>query len=58
MLNEDEKIITLSKEKSKLTEKETKLIKMLRGIRYGELRIIVQNQQPVRVEEIRRSIDF
>ena len=40
----------------KLTEKEEKLIRMLRELRFGDLHIFVSEGQPVRVEEIRKSI--
>ena len=39
-----------------LTERERKMLDLLRGLEYGELRVMVQEGQPVRVEEIRRSI--
>ena len=39
-----------------LTERERRLLDLLRGLKYGELRVMVQEGQPVRVEEIRRSI--
>lgn len=40
----------------KLTEKEEKLIRMLRELRYGDLHVFVSDGQPVRVEEVRKSI--
>jgi len=40
----------------KLTEKEKKLVKILRGIDYGEVKIFVQGKQPVRIEELTKSI--
>lgn len=40
----------------KLTEKEKKLVRILRGIDYGEVKIIVQGNQPVRIEELTKSI--
>ena len=39
-----------------LSEQEKKIIEILRGIRYGEIKIAVQDGIPVRVEEIRKSI--
>ena len=39
-----------------LNEKEQKLIKLIREIEFGELKIVVQNSIPIRVEEIKRSI--
>lgn len=40
----------------RLTEKEKKLIQMVRDIEYGELKIIIQDRTPVRIEEMKRSI--
>lgn len=40
----------------KLTEKEKKLVKILREIDYGEVKIFVQGKQPVRIEELTKSI--
>lgn len=42
----------------KLTEKEEKLLAMLREIRFGEVVIHVADGQPVRAEEVRKSIKF
>ncbi|MHB8125693.1 MAG: DUF2292 domain-containing protein [Desulfitobacteriaceae bacterium] len=39
-----------------LTVKEKKIIKLIRDTGYGELKIIIQNQEPVRIEEITKSI--
>ncbi|MCR4435143.1 MAG: DUF2292 domain-containing protein [Clostridiales bacterium] len=39
-----------------LTEKEEKLIRIIRDTGYGEVRIVVQDKQPVRVEELKKSI--
>lgn len=39
-----------------LTEKEEKLIRLIREIRYGDIQIYVADGQPVRLEEVRRSI--
>jgi hypothetical protein len=39
-----------------LTDKEEKLIRLIRKIEYGEIKIIVQDKQPVRVEETKKSI--
>lgn len=44
------------KEVKQLTDRETNLIRLIRDIKHGELRIIIQEGQPVRVEEIKRSI--
>ena len=37
--------------------KETALLELLRGLGYGEVRVIVQAGVPVRVEEIRRALE-
>ncbi len=41
-----------------LTKAEKQLIELLRSLEYGELRIMVKDSKPVRVEEIRRSIQL
>ena len=40
----------------KLSDKEKNLLNIIRDLEYGELKIIVQEREPVRVEEIKRSI--
>ena len=39
-----------------VTEKEQKLIELLREMRFGELHLFIADGQPVRIEEIRKSI--
>lgn len=39
-----------------LSDREEKLIKIIRDIEYGEIKIIVQEKQPIRIEELKRSI--
>lgn len=39
-----------------LTEQEKKVIAILRELKYGEVRVVVQDGVPVRVDEIRKSI--
>ncbi|PKM79519.1 MAG: DUF2292 domain-containing protein [Firmicutes bacterium HGW-Firmicutes-13] len=39
-----------------LNEKERKLILLIRNIKYGEIRVIIQDEMPVRVEELKKSI--
>jgi hypothetical protein len=39
-----------------VTEKEKKLLDMLRQLKYGELRVLVNEGEPVRVENIIKSI--
>lgn len=40
------------------TEKEELLIKLIRELGFGEIHIYVANGQPVRAEEIKKSIKF
>lgn len=46
------------KEETRLTEKEERLIKMIRELGFGELHIYVTDSQPVRAEEIIKSVKF
>ena len=46
------------KEETRLTEKEEHLIKMIRELGFGELHIYVADSQPVRAEEIKKSVKF
>ena len=39
-----------------LTEKEQKLIEIIRNISFGEVRVVVTDGVPTRVEEIKKSI--
>lgn len=39
-----------------LTLKETKIIKLIRATGYGEIKIVIQNHEPVRLEEITKSL--
>ncbi len=41
---------------NQLTEREEKLLRLIRKIEYGEIKIIIQDKQPVRVEETKKSI--
>ena len=45
-----------TKEKVQLSEKEEKLIRLIRDLKFGELRLFVADSQPVRLEEVRKSI--
>ena len=38
-----------------LSEKEKKLIKLIRSTSYGEIRVAVRDGQPVLVEEVKKS---
>lgn len=40
----------------KLNEKEERLIKLIREIEFGEIKIIVQDRIPIRIEEVKKSI--
>jgi hypothetical protein len=42
--------------KKPLTEQEQKLIRILRKLDYGEVRIVVKAGAPVHIEEIKKSI--
>ena len=44
------------RETLELTEQEIRLLKLLRTVEYGEVRVLVQAGVPLRVEEIRKSI--
>ena len=46
------------KEETRLTENEERLIKMIRELGFGELHIYVADSQPVRAEEIKKSVKF
>ncbi|MCB8818499.1 DUF2292 domain-containing protein [Desulfosporosinus shakirovi] len=39
-----------------LTSKEKKIIELIRDTEYGELKIVIQNHDPVRIEEITKSL--
>ncbi len=43
-------------EKMELTEAEQKILSIIRKIQFGEVRIVITDQKPVRIEEIKRSI--
>lgn len=40
----------------KITEKEKKLVEMIRDMEFGEINIIVPNKEPIRVQELKKSI--
>ncbi len=42
----------------RLTEKEEKLIQIIRELKFGEIHIYVADGQPVRAENIKKSIKF
>ena len=39
-----------------LTEKEEKLISLIREMKFGDIQIYVADGQPIRLEEVRKSI--
>lgn len=46
----------MERSRSQNTEKEDKLLRLIREIKFGELHIYIADGQPVRVEEIKKSI--
>lgn len=42
----------------RLTDKEEKLIQVIRELKFGEIHIYVADGQPVRAENIKKSIKF
>ena len=46
------------KELDSRTEKEEKLLQLIRDLKFGEIHIYVADGQPVRAEEIKRSVKF
>ena len=45
-----------TKEKMQLSEREEKLIRLIRDLKFGELRLFIADSQPVRLEEVKKSI--
>ena len=41
-----------------LSKAEAQLIEVIRALDYGEVRVIVKDNRPIRVEEIRKSIQL
>lgn len=41
-----------------LTKAEKQLIEVVRSLDYGEIRVMIKDSHPIRVEEIRRSIQL
>ena len=39
-----------------ISEKEKKLIELLRKVSYGKVVIFLENGQPIRIEEVRESV--
>ena len=40
----------------KLTSQEAALIEIIRGLDFGEVRVVITDGKPIRVEEIKKSI--
>ena len=43
-------------QKFEVSAKEKKIIELIRSMKFGEIRIMIQENEPVRVEEITKSI--
>ena len=41
-----------------LTRAEKQLIELIRSLDFGEVRVMIKDSRPIRVEEIRRSIQL
>jgi len=41
-----------------LTKAEKQILELIRALDYGEIRIMIKDKKPLRVEEIRRSIQL
>jgi hypothetical protein len=41
-----------------LTKAEKELIQIIRALDYGEVRVMIKDRHPIRVEEIRKSIQL
>ncbi len=39
-----------------MSEKEKNLVRLIRNIEYGEIKVIIQDKAPIRVEELKKSI--
>jgi hypothetical protein len=46
------------KEQRQNTDREEKLLQLIRELKFGEIHIYVADGQPVRAEEIKRSVKF
>ena len=49
---EDDKVFSIEN----ITEKEKKLLQMIRDTEFGEMKLIIQNGQPDILEEVKKSI--
>lgn len=41
-----------------LSKAEIELIKVIRSLDFGEVRVIIKDKRPIRIEEIRKSIQL
>lgn len=47
-----------TEQKIVLTRAEKQLLELIRSMDYGEVRVMIKDSKPIRVEEIRRSIQL
>lgn len=43
-------------DEEKIDEKEKKLLKIIREVGFGEIKVIVNDGRPIRIEELKKSI--
>ncbi len=55
-LQEDREEDRAPERKLRLSEREEKLIRMIREVQFGEIQLHIADGQPVRLEEVRKSI--
>ena len=53
---EMDKVVKPNENVIKCTDKEKRLIEVIRALKFGEMRIFIQDSEPVRVEELKNSI--
>lgn len=46
----------MNDKKEELTSQEKQVLDLMRQVEFGEIRIIINNGKPVRVEEVKKSI--
>ncbi|VFB15693.1 Uncharacterised protein [Urinicoccus massiliensis] len=46
----------MKKTKEEISERESKLLNLIRQTSFGEVKIIIQDGEPIRVEEVKKSI--
>jgi len=42
--------------KLEITESEKKVLEIIRSVDFGEVNVIIQNNKPIRIEEVKKSI--